>query len=114
MKTYRYLLSTGETTSKVEYYILDLFRIYLTVLPGDVPNAGSNIGFDFSLLGVTKNNLKSAIRSKVDELVKKIKSKNSGIDIEVTALNLIDEETASIEVTVNNMISDTFNINIFE
>ena len=44
----KFLLSTGKTTDKIEYYVVDLFRLYLSVYPGDIPGA-SRIGFDFNL-----------------------------------------------------------------
>ena len=44
----KYLLSTGTATDRLEYYVLDLFRLYLKIYPGDIPGA-SGLGFDFNL-----------------------------------------------------------------
>ena len=43
----RYLLSTGASTTEIEKYVLDLFKLYIQIYPGDIP--GSNIGFNFIL-----------------------------------------------------------------
>ena len=34
-----YLLSTGQITNQVEYYIIDLFKLYLNIWPKDIPGA---------------------------------------------------------------------------
>ena len=44
MKT-RYLLSTGVISTKIELYILDLFKLNLGIHPGDIPHA-SDMGFN--------------------------------------------------------------------
>ena len=41
----KYLLSTGESTTRIERYILDLFKLNLQIYPGDIP--GSKLGFEF-------------------------------------------------------------------
>ena len=33
----KYLLSTGQTTHKIEEYIMDLLDLYIKINPGDIP-----------------------------------------------------------------------------
>ena len=49
----KYLLSTGETTSKIEEYVLDLFKMNLIIRPNDIPHFDL-LGFDFTLVGIQK------------------------------------------------------------
>lgn len=72
----RYLLSTGKVTGKVEYYILDLFRLYLSVYPGDIPGK-SSIGFDFTITDALKTELADKVKDKVESLVRKISNQFS-------------------------------------
>lgn len=95
----KYLLSTGETTDRVEKYILDLLRIELIVMPGDIPG-NRGIGSDFNLVGVTKQDLSSEINSRINNIIDKIKSQFQLVEIEVTKFNLISETTAIVELTV--------------
>lgn len=115
MAKYRYLLTTGETTTKVEEYIIDLFRLYLMVYPGDIPHA-PGIGFDFLLTGITKDDLEYQVKSRVNSLVDKIqdKVKNSSYQIKISSLDLIDEETVKLVIEVNGILSDDMYINIKE
>lgn len=109
----RYLLSTGQATSKAEEYIIDLFKIYLTVYPGDIPHY-KNLGFDFLLTRVTKNDLISSVRSKIESLVKKIKdSVGDKHTIKISELDLIDEETVRLVIDVSGVKSDDILINLY-
>ena len=49
----KYLLSTGLITDKVEIYVLDLFKLHLSVYPKDIPGI-NNIGFDFIITNTKK------------------------------------------------------------
>ena len=91
----RYLLSSGRVTDRLEYYVMDLFRLYLTVYPGDVPNVPS-FGFDFSLGGTFKSDLRNAVISKVKDLVSIISSRfnENEVAISIVSLDIIDEELA--------------------
>lgn len=109
----RYLLSTGRATTKAEEYIIDLFRIYLTVYPGDIPHY-SSLGFDFLLTGVTKDGLIESVKEKVNSLVSKIKdSVSGGYDITVSELDLIDEETVRLVIDVSGVKSEEIYINLY-
>ena len=115
MSTYRYLLSTGEATTKAEEYIIDLFRIYLTLYPEDVPHYNS-LGFNFLLTDVTKENLKSTVTSKVEQLVGKIQDilPNKKYTISINTLDLIDEETVKLVIDVNGTLSEDIFINLYD
>ena len=63
----KYVLSNGKTTKDLSAYIVDLFRIYMTVYKEDIP--GSNIGFDFILSDVKKDELVKVINEKSTALV---------------------------------------------
>lgn len=100
-----YLLSTGDCTTKLEYYILDLIRLNLRVLPGDIPR--SDIGFDFTMIDVQNQNLTSEISRRVDTLISKIKGQfNAGLMMSVDSVDLIDNSRVRIVVTVNQVSDD--------
>lgn len=115
MSVYRYLLSTGESTTKAEEYIIDLFRIYLTLYPGDVPHYQS-LGFDFLLTSVTKDNLENTVKMKVEELIRKIQDvlPNKSYKISINTLDLIDEETVKLIIDVDGTLSEDIFINLRE
>lgn len=105
----KYLLSTGDSTIKIEKYILDLFKLYIQVYPGDIP--GSNIGFDFILTDTKKDELSGAVQSRVSSLVTTIQNKlsetyNKSIRIEVKSIEILSEERAKIEIDVNDYIEE--------
>lgn len=96
-----YLLSTGEITSKIEKYILDLFRIYLNVYPRDIPG-DPKIGFNFIFNDVKKDEIISEIQSRVSQLASKIKDKFGGkYNIVVDSIEVLDESRVRITITVN-------------
>lgn len=107
----KYLLSTGKDTGKVELYILDLFKIYLKLIPGDIPG-NSKIGSKFNLIGITKQNLKSEVSSRLSELVDSIRQQFSNVSIELTDVILFNEETVKFTITVSGKESENFEINI--
>lgn len=110
----RYLLSTGLLTSKIEYYIIDLFRLYLSIYPGDIPGA-STIGFDFILTDTKKDEIVSEVKSRVESLVYKIKEKFSrNIAIEIESIEIIDETKAKLIIKVDQIRSDSILIDLYE
>lgn len=111
---YRYLLSTGQATTKAEEYIIDLFRIYLTVYPGDIPHY-SRLGFDFLLTDVTKDGMVDAVQEKVKSLVQKIQDSlpNQKYQISISELDLIDEETVRLVIDVSGVKSEDIYINLY-
>lgn len=111
---YRYLLSTGQATTKAEEYIIDLFRVYLTVYPGDIPHY-KDLGFDFLLTEVTKDGMEEAVKSKVESLVSKIQDSlpNQKYQIIISELDLIDEETVRLVIDVSGTRSEDIYINLY-
>lgn len=106
-----FLLSTGRSTSRVEYYIIDLFKLHLGIFPGDIPFA-RNIGFNFSLDNILKKDLEKEVTNRVSQLIDKFASefKNS-VNIGVDSISMIDEKTVNITLTVNS-ISDNIIVEI--
>lgn len=108
----KYLLSTGVSTGKVEYYILDLFRIALQVAPSDIPHQ-TQIGFDFTLTDSTKDSLLTDLRFRTDSLVKNIKERFRGIQIGVQSIELYDETKAKLVITVSTDYSEEYYVDIY-
>lgn len=96
----KYLLSNGESTNKMEIYLLDLFKIYLLIHPNDIPH--SDIGFDFNLSNVKKDELADELKDRVNNLVKLFKSQFKEFQITVKEISLIDEQRAKIIIDINN------------
>lgn len=109
-----YLLSTGQVTNRIEYYIIDLFRLYLNIYPKDIPGA-SGIGFNFIFTDVKKSDLTSDIKSRIDQLISKIKDKFvRTLEIKIVSLDLIDETKVKLVISVNQVESNDILININE
>lgn len=108
----KFLLSTGSSTDKLEYYIIDLFKLYLTVYPEDIPGA-PEIGFDFSLTNVKKDELDVEIENRINKFINKIKDKFSqNLTINIKSLELIDETRIRLIINVNKVESDEILIDI--
>ena len=95
----KYLLSTGETTGKIEKYILDLFKLNMAIYPDDFPN--SHTGFNFVITDVKKSELPEEIKSRITSLITRLQSRFSGITISLESLELLSEELARVVVRVN-------------
>lgn len=108
----RYLLSTGESTNLPEYYIIDLFKLYLKIYPDDIPGA-SQVGFNFIFTNIKKNQILNEIRGRIDSLISKIKSKfSSNPNIEIVSLELIDETRVKLVISVNQVQSEEIEVDI--
>lgn len=95
----KFLLSSGRVTDKVEEYLIDLFKLYLTIYPGDIPGA-SEFGFDFNLIGVYKDALPGEIQSRALGLVNKVNSRfKSGVSLSLKSLEMIDETRVRMVVS---------------
>lgn len=111
----KYLLSTGKATYRLEQYILDQFKIYLTVNPGDIPG-NSTLGFDFTLVNVMKSDLKKEVAKRVSSLVQKIQNRHGkNVSIEINSLDIINEERADLVITVTagGTVTDSINLTLF-
>jgi hypothetical protein len=109
----KYLLSTGETTTKIEEYVLDLFKMNLIIRPNDIPHY-SILGFDFTLVGVPKDSLKSEVKRRIESLINNIQNlfDKSVVKISLESIEIINEETISIVVKINNYTSNEIKIDI--
>lgn len=105
----KYLLSTGETTSKIEKYIIDLFKLNMAIYPGDIPN--SRIGFNFVITDIKKSELPNEIKSRITSLITSLQSRFSGITINLESLELLSEDLVRVTVRVNQE-SEQIELNI--
>lgn len=104
------VLSTGEITGRVEKYVMDLFQIHLRIYEGDVPF--NNIGFDFLLGDVKKDELLGVIQSKAIDLCRKVSSLSpQGVKINLESVSLLSEDRAVLSIRVNDE-RENFEINI--
>ena len=107
----RYLLSTGQSTDKVEEYVLDLISLYLTVYPGDIPGF-SDLGSDFIITDVTKDRLSQEIVYRIEKLIEKISSRLSGISISSESIRLISETQVRVVFRINDKLSGEYYIDL--
>lgn len=109
----KYLLSTGQSTNKIEYYIIDLFKLYLNIWPNDIPNS-PQIGFDFILTDVKKDELVTTVRSRAESLVNVIKGKfnTNTISISIDSIDVIDQTRVKLTINVNKIKSDDIIVDI--
>lgn len=109
----KYLLSTGQATDRVEYYVLDLFKLYLKIFPGDIPGA-SGLGFDFNLGDTRKADIPEVLRSRVSQLIKKIQDRfTTGITMSLESLEIVSETKAKVVIKVNRVVSDEIYLNLY-
>jgi hypothetical protein len=109
----KYLLSDGSVVERVEYYIIDLFKLYLSVYPGDIPGA-SGIGFDFNLVGVMKADLSNEVGSRLGRLVKSLNDRFSGgIELVLESYELIDDSLVKVIVSCGRVRSEEIVISVY-
>ena len=105
----KYLLSTGRVTTSLNEYILDLFRLELSIFPGDIPN--SKVGFNFLLTDTKKDELNWEIRSRVGDLVYRMKERFEGITMEVKDITFVDNSRVVVIIDVSGT-SDMITIDV--
>ena len=110
----KYLLSSGSSTDKLEYYIMDLVKLYLSVYPGDIPGSPS-FGFDFSLANTFKGDIREELLSRVNALIDTISNRfdNSSLEISLNSLEIVDDSLAKLVIDVNKLQSDEIVINLY-
>lgn len=107
----KYLLSDNTVTSQVEYYVIDLFKLYLSVYPGDIP--GTSIGFDFNLRGTFKADLSKEVESRISSLVTKFQTRFSGgLSFKLEECDLIDESQVKVVVSCGRIRSEDILVSI--
>lgn len=109
----KYLLSTGDTTTKIEEYVLDLFKMNLVIRPNDIPHY-SILGFDFTLVGIPKDKLQSEVRNRLENLIKNIQGlfDRSVVKISLETVTVINEELVSVTIKVNEYTSSEIKIDL--
>ena len=108
----KYLLSTGLATDKLEEYIVDLFRLYLQIWPGEIPGL-PQLGFDFILTDVKKSDLVNDVTSRLSTLITKIQDKfGTAVKITLDSVETIDASRVRATTTVNDNTTDKFIIEI--
>jgi len=109
----KYLLSDNTVTSQVEYYVIDLFKLYLSVYPGDIPGA-DKIGFDFNLRGTFKSNLEGEVKTRISNLVSKFQNRFSGLSFNLESCELINDTLVSVIVSCGRVRSDEITVNLYQ
>lgn len=105
----KYLLSTGRVTTSIEEYILDLFKLELSIFPGDIPNSG--VGFNFLLTDTKKDELSWEIKSRLGDLVYHMKERFSGITMEIKDITFVDNTRVVAVIDVSGT-SDLITIDL--
>ena len=102
----KFLLSTGKSTDRIEVYVIDLFKLYLNIVPGDIP--GTDIGFNFILTDTLKSELVTEIRNRVGILINKIQKMfdENAVQISVSSLDIISDEKIKLVLSVNKTTSE--------
>lgn len=109
----KYLLSTGRVTEKIEYYVLDLFRLYLSIYPKDIPGA-DRIGFDFNVTNTFKANLADEVTRRVRDLISRLRERfDKGIDIDLISCELLDETRVRIVVSCGEIKGEEIVIGVY-
>lgn len=108
----KYLLTTGKSTDRLEYYIVDLIKLYLQVYPDDIPGA-KDIGFDFIITNTMKSELPDEVKGRVKDLVQKIRSRFNNLPLEVESVDIIDEKKVKIAIKLDGNNTENIEINLF-
>lgn len=107
-----YLLSNGTSTSRLEYYIMDLIKMSLIIYPEDIPGA-SYMGFDFIITNTMKSDLESEVNNRINSLLEKIASRfRSGVDISLESMRILSNNVVKVVIRVNELLSEEIDINI--
>lgn len=104
----KYLLSTGKSTEKIEKYIVDLFKLNFAIYPSDIPNC--SVGFDYIFTDTKKDEVMSTIKSRINNLLKRIQKQFTGVTISIDSIEVVDSKKVRMTITVNDYSStDIYN-----
>lgn len=109
----KYVLSTGKTTKDINLYIIDLFRIFTTVYKDDIP--GSDIGYDFILSDVKKDELVKVVNEKCTSIVSLISDRVkaiSGVTVNLSSIERVESGRFSITLTATSGIDNETELNV--
>lgn len=108
---YKYLLSTGLTTTKPEEYVLDLLDLYLKVNPGDIPGL-DNFGFNFTFINVMKDDLESELIYRFNSLIDLIKTRVR-VPLSLESMTLIDETRVKLVLQIDGRLAEDYYIDLY-
>lgn len=102
----KYLLSTGSFTERPEYYIIDLIRLNLQILPDEIPNSG--FGFNYVITDTKKDELKNEVKSRLEVLVSRVVRRvGDSYKITISSIDLLDNSEGRFKVVIDvNGVSD--------
>ena len=109
----KFVLSTGQVTTDIADYIIDLIKLSLSVEPGDIPGM-PELGFGFEFAGIPKSGLPEKIDFRFKSVVDQIGKSFPNHQIEITELYLIDEKTVKAVITVDSRNSSDIYVDIYE
>ena len=107
----KYLLSTGQTTHKIEEYIMDLLDLYIKINPGDIPFL-DNFGFNFTFTNIMKDDLDIELSYRLNTLIDTIKSRVPGASLKLESITLIDETRVRLVLQINGKIAEDYYFNL--
>lgn len=109
----KYLLSSGRGTSRIEEYLMDLFKLYLHIFPGDIPGA-PDFGYDFNLQGTYQDVLPAELESRVSRLIQKVNSRFPAqrMNLRLESLELLSPERARLRISAGTLVDD-IEVNIY-
>ena len=108
---YKYILSTGLTTTKPEEYVLDLLDLYLKVNPGDIPGL-DNFGFNFTFTNIMKDDLEIELSYRFNSLIDLIKSRVR-VPLSIESMTLIDETRVKLILRIDGRLAEDYYINLY-
>ncbi len=103
----KYLLSTGQTTHKIEEYIIDLLDLYIKINPGDIPFL-DNFGFNFTFTNVMKDDLEIELSYRLNTLIDTIKSRVPSASLKIDSITLIDETRVRLVLQINGRLAEDY------
>ena len=104
----KYLLSSGQSTGRLEEYIIDLFKLNLLIWPDDIPN--SVIGFNFILSDTKKDEVMGVIRSRLNDLCGRLQTQ-LGVTITIESIEFLSDSRAKIKLSVGSL-TDSFDLDL--
>lgn len=107
----KYLLSNGKGTTSKEEYLVDLFKLYLLIHPGDIQ--GSSIGFNRFFGDIHKNKLPDEVKFRIEQLVDSLSKYVGGTTIKLTSLEMLSPSRVRIVISVNEL-TEEISLNIYE
>lgn len=108
---YRYLLSSGLSTTKIEEYVMDLIKINLSAGVNDIPGR-SDIGMDTRLTGVMKDELQSKAYYFSESLVSRIQDRIPGLPIEIESVSLISETRLRLILRIDGTLLSEYIVDL--